>query len=103
MGKDRDIKTLAKLIGGKTAHHLRSVYGNPLHKDWNRKEVDNYRRQIPNEISGHNWNDNDKIKIKQESKKELLKELKKPKFSCFEYPVDEIDNFLDNSIKEFFE
>ncbi|MDP2924895.1 MAG: hypothetical protein Q8N99_00830 [Nanoarchaeota archaeon] len=103
MGKNRIIQIIGKLIAGMTSHKI-------LCKNTNKKEsinhmeseIINYRGELIDFIAEYNWNTNDKNKIKEEAKKRIKLELRKPHFKGIYFPQSEVDKFLNQSIKEFF-
>lgn len=103
MGKDRVIKIIGKLIAGMTAHKILTKYTNKKESIHHMEsEIINYRGQLIDFISEYHWNEKDKELIKQEAKKRIKLELEKPHFKGVSFPQNEVDKFLNQSIKEFF-
>ena len=103
MGKNRNIQIIGKLIGGMAAHKILEKYTNKKESlNHLRAEVDNYKDNVSYYIKGHNWNSDNKNRIKEEAKKRIKIELKEPHFNDVSIPAGEIEIFLNQIIKEFF-
>lgn len=104
MGKNRTIKSIANLIAKMIAHEILSKYTNRKESlNHMKSEIENYRGDALDNILKYNWNTDDKSKVKELSKKRLIKkELKEDHFKDVIFPDTEIDLLLDKTIEEFF-
>jgi len=103
MGKNRTIKTIADLIAGMITHRILTKYTNkPESIHHMESEINNYREIMMGFMSEFNWNNEDRKKILEESKKSMEKELKKPHFSDVKFPSWEKEKILEEIMKEMF-
>lgn len=103
MGKSRTIKIIAGLVAGMASHKILCKYTNkPESINHMQSEIDNYRVNISEEIIEFNWNEKDKEKIKEESRKILEKKLKEDHFNDVSFPKNQAKIFLDETLNEVF-
>lgn len=102
MGKDRVIKILANLIGKTAAHKILVKHTNkPDAINHMLSEIENYGAVLSDYLLEYNWNSEDKEKIKKESEKSLIKELKENHFLDVNFPSSEKSKILDETILNF--
>lgn len=84
-----------------TAHKILEKYTNKTESlNHLRAEIDNYRENIFSFINESNWNEDDKIRIKQEALKSLKSELKERHFNNVKFPENEPEKLIDEVLKE---
>ena len=100
MGKNRIIKSLGKVIGNVVVHKITLKYGNkPDSKHHTSSEIINYRDEGVEIAREFNWNDSDKIRIKQEALKEFNKKMQK-KYSDVKFSRKEADETIEEIFKD---
>jgi hypothetical protein len=101
MGKNRTIQSLGKVIGNIVVHKIILEYGNkPESRSHISSEIIAYGDNAL-EIAGEfNWNDSDKIMIKQEILKEFHKKMQ-TKYSDIKFPAAVVDEIVGETLKEF--
>jgi hypothetical protein len=103
MGKNRVIKIIGGLIAGMVAHKILEKYTNRKESlNHLRAEVGNYRNNLSDFIGEFNWNNKDKQRIKEESSKAIISELKEPHLKDVKFPIEEIDKLIEEILKELF-
>jgi len=101
MGKKGTIKIIAGLIAGMSIHSILLKYTNrPESINHLKSEIDSYRGIISDYLIEFNWNSKDKQRIKEESLKGIVLELKKPHFNDVNFPIEEVDKLIDETMKE---
>lgn len=99
MGKNTNIRTIAKLIAGLTAHEL-LIRHVPVTAHLT-GEIDNYRTNLSDEILNYNWSSNDINSIRLESLKWLEKEEKDTHFKGINYTNEEKMLIFNEIFNEF--
>ncbi len=101
MGKNRTIKIIADLIAGMVAHKILLRYTNkPESINHMQSEINNYRGTITDFSEEFNWNEDDKITIKQETIKSIKNELNRSHFNDVKFPENEPEKLIDKILKE---
>jgi len=99
MGKNTNIRTIAKLIAGLTAHELLIKHVQATAHLTG--EIDNYRVNLSDEILNYNWSNDDINRIRLESLKWLKIEEKDPHFKGVHY-IEEEKMLIFNKIFDEF-
>lgn len=99
MGKNTNIRTIAKLIAGLTAHEL-LIRHVPVTSHLT-GEIDNYRTNLSDEILNYNWSNNDINRIRLESLKGLKIQEKDPHFKGISYTNEEKMLIFNQIFDEF--
>lgn len=101
MGKNRVIKIVGRIVARLVAHKILEKYTNkPESIPHMKSEIDNYRGIISDYMTEFNWNRGDKQRIKEESSKSIILELKKPHFNDVKFPIKIVDILIDETMKE---
>jgi len=81
MGKKDDIKQLTNLISKSLRHKIGSIVNkDDFYASKYAKDADAIMKEAKRAASRQNWNNDDKLKIKQELKEKLFKELEEKEF-----------------------
>lgn len=100
MGKNRVIKSMGKIIGNITVHKIVAKYTNipdsPGHLS---SEVVEYRDNALKISKEFNWNSQDKEEIKSEAIRNFQNKMK-VKYSDVNFPEEEAEKLLEETIKE---
>lgn len=100
MGKNRTIKSLGKVIGNIVVHKITLKYGDkPESSDHTFSEIIAYRDNAIGIAQEFNWNNSDKIRIKQEALKEFTRKMK-IKYPDIKFPIEEANKIIIETIKE---
>lgn len=99
MGKSRVIKIIGRIIAGLVAHKILEKYTNRKESlNHLRSEIDNYRNNLSEFINEFNWNSEDRQRIKEESLKDIILELKKPHFKDVKFPENEAERLIEETL-----
>jgi len=100
MGKNRAIKSLGKEIGNIVVHKILVEHTNrPESLHHLKNEVESYRDNAIETSQEFNWNDSDKVKIKQEALNKFKKDMKRY-YKDIKFPAEEVDKLIEETIKE---
>ena len=89
MGKDRDIKTLIRLLANTVVHQIVAEHTNkPESKHFLSSEVIEYSNQTNNMAQEHNWNEEDKKYIEEKALK-MIKDKLSFKYTDINYQEHE--------------
>ncbi|MEK6894795.1 MAG: hypothetical protein AABX10_05005 [Nanoarchaeota archaeon] len=100
MGKNRDIKSLIRSLVSIVVHEIVARHTNrPESKLFLKKEAVEYRAQAEKASDLHNWNEQDKINIREK----VIKEVKRRmilKYPDVFFDEEEISSIIDDEIKK---
>lgn len=100
MGKNRDVKSLSRVIANVALHQLLVKHTNrPESQHHLESEVIEYRSTAMSKAAEHNWNEKDRERIRQNSLKELRKIIEN-NYPDVSFPNEELRRTLDNLIIE---
>ena len=100
MGKNRIIKSLGKKIGNVVIHKILVKHTNqPESLKHLENEVESYRDSAIETSQEFNWNEKDKVRIKQEALKRFKKDMKRY-YKDVKFSNSEVKRVLDETIKE---
>ncbi len=95
MGKNRDIESLIRIIANTIVHEIVRKHTNkPESGHFLSAEVIEYRGQIGKTAEQHNWNEQDKERIKEEAKIKAKEKLQ-TKYPDVAFSQEEVNNLVD--------
>ncbi len=98
MGKKSDIEQLTNIMSKALRHKIGSIVNkDDFYAEKYAKDAENIMKEAEKVSERQNWNMEDKLKIKEELRKKLLKELKEKDFldnKKFEIMDEEMENAL---------
>ncbi len=101
MGKNRDIESLIRLIVNTTVHEIVRKHTNkPESEHFLGAEVAEYRGLTEKTVRQHNWNDKDKVYIREKSIKKI-KERLEFKYPDVSFTPEEVEKLVDEEIASF--
>jgi len=103
MGKNRDRKSLIKVLGGNVLHEI-------LLKNTNKREskshlfseIIGYRSIVEKKIKEHKWSDEDKKYILENVLKRVLRKMS-GKYEDVDFSIEEVKRLVDESAEGVFE
>ena len=99
MGKNDDIDQLTNLISKSLRHKIGSIVNkDDFYAEKYAKDADNILKEAEKVSLRQNWDKDDKIEIKEELRKKLLKELKEKDF-LDETKFDIMDEEMEKELK----
>lgn len=100
MGKNKIIKSLSKVIANVALHQILVKHTNkPESQEHLESEIIEYRSIALSKAAKHNWNEEDKEKIRQNSLKEIKKIIKN-QYSDVSFPNEELTKAIGSLIRE---
>jgi hypothetical protein len=100
MGKNSTISSLGRIIGNIVVHKIVLKYGKKKESEnHTSSEIVAYRDTAIGIGSEFNWNDYDKVEIREEVYKFFIKKMNQ-KYSHIKYPIKEANYVIDETIKE---
>ena len=101
MGKKEDIDQLTNLMSKSLRHKIGSIVNHDdFYAEKYAKDAENFMKEAEKVLEKRSWNREDKIKIKQELRKKLSKELKEKDFLNNE-KFDITDDEITKALKRF--
>lgn len=99
MGKNNSINSLSKVIGSVVIHRLLAKHTHKTESiSYLKNEIKEYASNALEKSQEFNWNEEDKLKIMEESAKNVkrIKEIKYPDVSMLDSEIEsEVSNFMD--------
>lgn len=101
MGKNRDIDELTNLMTKALRHKIGSIVNkDEFYAGKYAKDAENIMKEAEKVLLRQNWNSYDKLKIKEELRIKLRKELEQKDF-LDNKKFEVMDNEIENALKEF--
>lgn len=101
MGKKNDIDELTNLMSRALRHKIGSIVNkDEFYAEKYAKDSENLMKEAEKVLERRNWNREDKIKIKEELRKKLFKELKEKDF-LDNKKFDIMYKEIEKALKEF--